>query len=210
MLVSRLARVRDTLKFFYAQRVTGLAPPDDRPLFDPESGRRFEVELSKASAYLEYGSGGSTVLVDSMGIPAVSVESDRFYAKAVKSRLRHDRVTLLTPDIGITREWGTPIFANSRKGLRYVDAPFPISPFPDFILVDGRFRVACALECARQAYLAHQQPMLMIDDYTYRPEYHRVEEELGVPEIVGRAAFFILGQAAISRESVETAASDKR
>ena len=123
-----------------------------------------------------------------------ALNSDCFYAKAVASKLTSARLRLLTPDLGLTGEWGTPLFSTAAKGLRYVDAPFPLSPFPDFILVDGRYRVACALECARRALEARSRATLMVDDYSYRPSYHCLEDYLDTPEIVGRAAFFVIGR----------------
>jgi hypothetical protein len=202
--------VRSALKFLYVQRVTGLSPPGDRPLFDRKGVQRFERELSSASTYLEFGAGGSTVLADTMGVPTVSVESDRFYAKIVQSRLTSGCVRLLTPRMGLTGEWGSPFISSVAKGLRYVDAPFPLSPFPDFILVDGRYRVACALECARRAQLAASPATWMMDDYTDRPWFHGIENHLGSPEIVGRTALFMLGAKPISRHDVEAAVADKR
>ena len=42
------------------------------------------------------------------------------------------------------------------KGTRYINAPFNAiaTEFPDLIFVDGRYRVACALESANRAFYA--------------------------------------------------------
>lgn len=210
MLRRRIQQVWELLQFLHLQRVKGFPPPDDSPGLDAPGLKRFEAELAAASLYLEFGSGGSTIVADRAGIPTLSVESDRFYAKAVEARLDSGRVRILTPRLGVTRDWGTPIISTRAKGLRYVRAPFPLMPFPDFILVDGRYRVACALECARQAQLAGARAILMIDDYVGRGSYRRVEESLGPPQLDGRAAIFIIGDRPVSEAAVAEAARDKR
>src|SRR3990170_1247881 len=165
-ILRKAGRANDLARFLYTRKVHGLPPPGDMPLFDAEGIELFGTELAKATSYLEFGSGGSTVLVDRAGIPAVSVESDAIYAEAVRSRLTGGRVKILSPDIGLTGEWGTPLFRNHAKWRRYIEAPFPIEPFPDFILIDGRFRVACALAAAKWAHEAGALATLMFDDYT--------------------------------------------
>jgi hypothetical protein len=193
--------VLDVMKFLYVQRVRGFAPPG-APYFDELSTERFEQRLASARSYLEFGSGGSTVLADKHGIPAVSVESDRYYAAVVHSLLSpQTKVTLLNVAIGITRQWGHPIFRSPTKARlarwrKYSSAPFSTiaaaEVFPDFVLVDGRFRRACVLETTREALLAGVSVTIMFDDYYLadRGHYHSVESWLGRPERVGRAAFF--------------------
>lgn len=194
--------------FLYQQRIKGFDPPGDEPFMDPEGIERFKHELSFCNHYLEFGSGGTTVQADRLRIPTISVESDRFYARAVASRLSSGRVTQVMVDLGITGEWGTPFFTSPRKGWRYVSAPFG-EHFPDFILVDGRYRAACALESARRAYKAGKA-VLMLDDYAHRSCYHVVETWLGRPEMAGRAAIFQIGLAPVPVDAVESLLADKR
>jgi hypothetical protein len=185
--------------FLYVQRIRGFDPPGD-PALDHETLQRLKSKLAAAHFYLEWGSGGSTVLADQLNVPTISVESDRYYAVAVRKALTGSCVTLLTPRIGLTGRWGWPVFKRptsrrSRLWQSYVDAPFKrMSRYPDIILVDGRFRTACALEAARQAKLHKARATLIIDDYIDRPSYRRVERYLGRPELVGRAAMFSIGQ----------------
>lgn len=200
----------DLLKFLYLQRVKGFDPPGDEPFMDPEGAARFKVELAKATRYLEFGSGGTTVIADRAGIETISVENDRFYARAVASRLAGGRVRQIVIDNGLTREWGFPLFPAPYKAEVYVGAPFGRYPFPDFILVDGRYRVACALESARQAQLRGLVATLMFDDYLERPHYHAVEQHLGTPEMAGRAALFRIGSQVLPRAAVVDALRDSR
>jgi hypothetical protein len=39
---------------------------------------------------------------------------------------------------------------------------------PDTILIDGRFRVACGLQCC----IKHPNATILMHDFTNRPEYH--------------------------------------
>lgn len=199
-----LTKTIDLAKFFYVQRVTGFDPPDDEPYMDPEGSERFKQELAKATRYLEFGSGGTTILADRAGIPTISVESDRFYARAVASRLSGDNVRQVVVDLGVTGPWGAPLYNNPDKGWRYTTAPFwgQTCHSPDFILVDGRYRVACALTAAMLAHERNAPATLMFDDYAPRPWYHVVEKWLGKPEMAGRTAVFQIGSQAVEEPAV--------
>lgn len=206
----KLRRTRELLRFLNDRRINGVRPPGESPWFEPEGVEAFKTEIAKASSYLEYGSGGSTLLADRAGSPAVSVESDRHYAEAVRSRIEGDQLELINPDMGLTGIRGTPVFRKSIKSERYIEAPFPREPFPDFILVDGRYRVACALAVAKKAFHVGRRATLMFDDYARRRYYHWIEEHLGKPELVGRAAFFNIGSKAIAQSAIDIAAKDCR
>lgn len=188
-------------KFLYRQRVRGFDPPAPEPFMDPEGTERFRRELEKATYYLEYGSGGTTLLADQRNIPAISVENDRFYARAVASQLKGSCVRQIVVSTGPTREWGFPLFRSFKKARAYVDAGAD-AWFPDLVLVDGRWRVACALETARRAKLRGRKATLMFDDYAGRPHYHRVEHFLGKPEMAGRVAIFQIGHQDVANKDV--------
>ena len=112
--------------------------------------------------------------------------------------------------MGLIGEWGMPVFPNFNKALAYVDAPWGGESFPQFILVDGRYRVACALESARRANMASAAAVLMFDDYAARPFYHEVEKHLGAPELVGRAAIFQIGSQNVEKKAVDQWLTDPR
>ena len=82
-------------------------------------------------------------------------------------------------DIGRTGQWGRPIDRN-RQHLwpNYALCPYAQDFRPDVILIDGRFRVACALVAALQT----SAPNLWIHDYPDRPYYHVLERFLKVEE----------------------------
>jgi len=205
-----LKKLSALARFFYVQRIKGFDPPG-RPLLDDDTGPWLAERLKSTKLYLEFGSGGSTMLANRLGIPSITVESDRFYAAAVRGALPSPQLaTVLTPDMGLTGPWGMPLFARETKGQRYVGAPFDVlsDRFPDFIFVDGRYRVACVLESARQAAAAEATATVLLDDYEGRPAYHVLEQYLGKPELIGRAARFVIGQRSISHDDLRPHLSD--
>jgi hypothetical protein len=219
MTIDRLAAFA---RFLWAQRVTGFPVPD-APHFDEGGADEFERLLDRAVSYLEFGSGGSTVLAARLGKPTLSVESDRFFARQVRARAgAAGMVKVLAPDIGMTKQWGVPVFRRPtpkrlRKWSAYVFGPFAElersgRQFPDLVLVDGRFRVACALESARQAQALGRGLTIFFDDYAERDYYHVVERHLGKPRMAGRAAIFELapGAQAVAHERVAEFVADVR
>ena len=145
---------------------------------------------------VEFGSGTSTFFALSCGVRRlVSVESD----PAWLARLRDDprcaeaeasgRLMLLHADIGRVRDRGYPI--NDRRkdiGTTYASAPWPVCDHrADVVLVDGRFRVACALTAALESGAG---TMILIHDYSNRPFYHVIEDHLPMVTQSGRLAVF--------------------
>ncbi|MDR2162293.1 MAG: glycosyltransferase [Desulfovibrio sp.] len=138
----------------------------------------FLKALRRAKIYIEFGSGGSTVAAAAIAsISAIySVESDADWIRrllrdsGIRSALGEKRLTLIHADIGPTGAWGAPV---GREGERprvelyknYFWAPWERMPRrPDIILIDGRFRVACAIMAALMAenpkclYFIHDYP----------------------------------------------------
>ena len=219
-----LRRQLELARFLKVQRWDGFSPPQ-KPSLDEEALARFTRELDASTGYLEFGSGGSTVLADRRSVRTVSVESDRFYARVVRSQLTPaTTVKVLDVYLGLTGLWSYPVFqkpTRRRQGRwrRYVQRPFDQLRedgwFPDFVLVDGRFRRACVLETVRRAITENQELTLMVDDYfnVDRSHYEAVESWLGRPERVGRAALFIVNKAVTKSptpKDVENAITDFR
>ncbi len=220
--MTSVGRLWELTRFFYNQRVRGFSVPDD-PWFDSASSDPFRKLLTGARSYVEYGSGGSTMLADRTHIPTIAVEGDRFFARAVARKITDSNlVKLLVADIGTTVEWGIPMFKaptaqRKARWLSYVDAPYRAlrtlgRALPDLVLVDGRMRRACALEAVRQAQVGNQAVTLCFDDYTPRDHYRGVEAWLGKPRAAGRMAIFHSGDSlkAIARADVLEAAQDWR
>jgi hypothetical protein len=107
-------------------------------------------------AGLEFGCGGSTGVLLESGIRRLtSVESDAAWIGRVGSdprcaaALREGRLRLLHADLGATTHWGWPseLDCLPRWPCYWRDAWDRTDPV-DFVLVDGRFRVACAIAAA--------------------------------------------------------------
>ncbi len=200
------------IRFFYVQRVKGFGPPNG-PHLDDETAGWLANQLRATKLFVEFGCGGSTLMADGLAVPTISVESDPYYAAAVRSALSHHETTeILTLDMGITREWGMPMFFAKKKGLRYATAPFERlgSRSPDLILVDGRYRVACALESAAQVARTGGPSKMLVDDYADRPAYHILEYYLGSPDRIGRAALFVVGARDIPEQVIHEYSTDAR
>ena len=138
--------------------------------------------FSKATSLVEFGSGGSTLLaVRSPSLERIwSVESDP--AWIVKLRGLPDvaqaeaagRLRFMHADIGRTGDYGTPLDESAQaRWPDYHQAVWndPAAMEADLVLVDGRFRVACALEA-----LARCRPhaILLFHDFWNRTPYHPV------------------------------------
>ncbi len=176
----------------------------DKPAFDPEFEKLFTTEIAKANFYLEFGSGASTILAARAGVQTISVESDLKFAEAMRTVLGSlAPVEIIVCDIGLTEEWGYPVFTRSTAKrleywIKYTKDPFSkiakATSFPDMVLIDGRFRVACALATALNAKKAEAVTTIYIDDYRDREHYHVVENYLGAPIMTGRAARFSIDE----------------
>ena len=160
---------------------------------------------ARAEVILEYGSGGSTVMAGEMaGKRIFSVESDKGWAKGMEAWFAanppQSPVEIVHADIGATKEWGHPVDESGWR--RFADYPLGIWESgrmgqPDVVLVDGRFRTGCALATA---FHTRRRIPLLFDDYVQRTHYHKVEELLGAPEIVGRMALFEVAPMAVPAE----------
>ena len=178
--------------------------PTDPHFSTPDSTRWFKEALRGGRLYLEYGAGGSTCLAAKFGVDFVCIESDRRFLRAVHRKIAADGLldethqTFIHADIGRTAKWGQPavVVPPDRKRrerfARYSDYP-PVllanGAVPDLILVDGRFRLACALKAIRA--LAHAPGWtLAFDDYTNHAHYHAMERLCAPAQIIGHMAIF--------------------
>jgi hypothetical protein len=167
------------------------------PTFDQAGLEFFAVAIRESRVYLEYGSGGSTLMAARFVARLVSVEPDAIFAKAVRAALPETRanIAILTPDIGLTRDWGFPVFdrptpARIAKWKRLPQAPWKVlsTDVPDLILIDGRMRVACALESLLRVNPATK---ILIDDYVdVGRNYKPVEQFADLIAMHGRMAEF--------------------
>src|SRR5271170_6000014 len=104
--------------------------------------------LRNSDRYLEFGSGGSTILASCyVKRKVISVESSLEWL----NKVREEPHGFVAPDffyinIGSIGNWGTPIDSSSKdKWVNYHSSIWDSleSSFSDLYFIDGRFRVAC-------------------------------------------------------------------
>lgn len=175
----------------------------DQPHFDAEGGVFFAEHIRSTKVYLEYGGGGSTILASQFVDCLVSADSDKYFVKAIRKKLgKANRpqlvIDLLHCDIGITGVWGIPVFPLLSEGRLHLWEAYAKRPWdllaergiqPDTILIDGRFRVACALVSLLNIS-DRENTTLILDDYTERDCYKTVEDFADLIAIKGRMAIF--------------------
>lgn len=170
-------------------------PVPEAPFMSPAERSLFKKGLKNAKHYFEFGSGGSTVWAVKEGLTVKGVESDAKWVNALKNKLG-EKCEVEAVDIGPTKEWGFPVsIQQASRFPAYSKAIHHHAQEFDFILVDGRFRVACAM-AAIQHVLEHskepQEARIFIHDFWDRPQYHTVLEFLDVVEKAETAGVFKL------------------
>jgi hypothetical protein len=159
------------------------------------------LELCVNKNVLEFGSGGSTLLIGKVAKRLISIESDRKFARNISKLIQSmgiDNTELIYANIGPVKSFGQPIefisFFFRKKYSRYTDIFYNesigIENLASVVFVDGRFRVWCVIESIRNL---RNDFTIVCDDYLSRSEYHSLGYLLGNPyQIVGEAAFFLV------------------
>jgi hypothetical protein len=157
----------------------------------PSAEKRYFEEMIKNSInYLEFGSGGSTILAEKcVKNKVISVESDKEWYNLLKSNFNNNnsKVNLHLIDLNCEpNTWGHPSkscpdtlkiqYSNIGKTIDISDI--------DLVLIDGRFRVACALNIHP---LISTNTIVLFDDFHDRLElYGVVLNYYNVIKIIGR------------------------
>lgn len=190
------ASVERLLAAPYRARVERLTDSPHMPYEEIEVFRR---ALHGAAAYLEYGSGGSTLCAAGLGVPLIySVESDSDHLAEVRAAfaerfaVQGQVLECVHADIGPTGRWGYPVNRDRVEAWpSYALAPWRLveqhQVMPEVILIDGRFRVACFLVSLMKA---SPGTLILFDDYAERPQYHLVERHCPIESVHGRLAIF--------------------
>ncbi len=201
-LRSRVSHWRDEANFRLRRPDWEQVISDHLP-FGQDGVDQFQKAVSSAESYLEYGAGSSTLWASAEVPSLVSVESDGRFLKAVESLCfsaapLDDKCTreFIFADIGGTGAWGIPTYKRPTRSRVDKWRAYPLAPWlrmgldyrADTILIDGRFRVACAL-----AVVVMQPDIewtLLFDDYVERPEYWAFEAFADRVGMHGRMAEF--------------------
>lgn len=202
-LTSKVASLAATVRYICWRATNDFEQPSS-PSLDDETLAELKSCMRTAGSYLEYGTGGSTVLAAQLvSGPIYGVESDAKYLRAVKNAIaqfgRTD-IHLSHVNIGPVAQWGRPLIPwRLPSWEQYPKRPWhDMHTPPDLILIDGRFRVACVLECLLRLPESWKGTIL-VDDYEGRPYYKVLESFVDRPEIIGRALKF-------GRGNIDTAA----
>lgn len=150
-----------------------------RPRMTDQELDLYKSLLAGAGSVIEYGTGGSTLLALGAGVSRlVSVETDLGWIgklreiPAIAEAERQGRLTFVHVDIGRVGKWGKPIDSSgAARYSTYASAPWSHCQVPDVVFVDGRFRVACALETVLQST---GDTKIAFHDFWKRPQYHVV------------------------------------
>lgn len=149
---------------------------DPAPAMSPAEQALLRAAAAEAGTVVEFGCGGSTLLLLAAGRGrVVTVENDPDWLERLGGRpacaaaRAEGRWAPLHVDQGPLGPWGWPADPVRRlEGAAYVNAPWALAPAPDLVLVDGRYRVACAL--AAFARLG-PQGRVALHDFWPRPHY---------------------------------------
>ena len=159
-----------------------------------ESNDFFIKKLKNSNFYLEYGSGNSTLIADSLNKEFISIESDKHFFNFIKEKIKK-KENLRLKSFGITGDYSTPLMFNITKNFlktkikRYVSDVLNefevLKRYPDLILIDGRFRVLCALSLHKFFLKKKEKPLIIVDDYKFRYDYHILSKFFTI-KIIGR------------------------
>ena len=156
------------------------------PFMKPLDRRLFYKQLGKATTYLEYGSGGSTVQASLRPNlrTIISVESDLDWHVKLRTMISVPVQYIFCDVKTVPNSWGYPGPGSTPDDLRaYSDVVRKLEPelqrSLDLVLIDGRFRVACCLKCYD---VVSDQCVILFDDFLMRPHYHIVLDYFTIVE----------------------------
>lgn len=147
---------------------------------------------SSCSNYFEFGAGDSTVWMSFNTSASIrSVDTSHQHGNTVRS-LVNRKVDLTVIDVGPLQDWGRPTGYSRREEFsKYIFSYSAGSDgtWPDLVLIDGRFRVACFLATIREA---PEGTLILFDDFKSRSYYHLVQEWIKPVKYCGEQALFMV------------------
>lgn len=149
-------------------------------MFSKSKKEIFQTYCTKAKGYFEYGCGGSTQAAAKL-LPHElihSVESDPTWISNVKESIPSIQFTY--SNIGPISEYGYPANETERAlWPAYSQAWTTVEHRADFVLIDGRFRVACLLWICLHPKTVQ---WILFDDFQNRQHYSCVLEFIDILE----------------------------
>jgi hypothetical protein len=173
----------DGVKKYFQVRNEDADPPqevkaEDVAFMTPDETILWKKALASANRYLEFGAGKSTVAATKFkNISHIdSVESHKEFAQHVEQVTEiqqakaNGRLKLHVIDIGETESWGYPKdFARQSHWRDYPEVVHRLDGPWDTVLIDGRFRVACAMNVL---LCVNRETVILIHDFWNRNAYH--------------------------------------
>ena len=151
-----------------------------QPAMLPSEIALFKAVVSCSANYVEFGSGGSSVVACNLVAKTViSIDSSLEWLE--KILLQCERAGAIKPqvvlaDIGPVKELGYPLGNDNRHLWENYHTSIwsnPALSIGDTYLIDGRFRVACFLQTLLHC---NSRSLIFIHDFAIRPEYHVVRK----------------------------------
>lgn len=159
---------------------------------------RFRQHLDAASNYVEFGCGGSTYMALSSPVKRIwSTESDPAWVEKlqqeppIQAALKEQRLHFFCPDLGKVGHLGRLDQEGDKASWHRYHADVwrsLDSKRVDLVLIDGRFRIACALQAALR--VRADCPILIHDYGSRRRKYAPVLEFLSLVDEVDTLATF--------------------
>jgi hypothetical protein len=168
----------------------------------------FIKKLKNSKLYLEYGSGSSTLLAARLNKKFISIESDKHFYLYLKKKItecifkKNLKYKYILEDFGLVSFYSDPLFYKLRKNILKIKAEayagsvlnsFLKKKFPDLILIDGRYRVLCALKIYlflnKYFYNKNNNTVILLDDYKYRKKVYGVLNNFYKISIIGRFGY---------------------
>ena len=160
-------------------------------LFDGRDAKLFTENAYNSKTYGEYGLGFSTLMVrNESEATIIAVDTNLNYLNEWRNVIKpKDTDILIHYDVGDIIGLGYPVnYLRRESFIGYFESIWVQDIKPDFVLIDGRFRVACFLT---SVVLANPGTMILFDDYD-REYYHVVEEIIKPFEVTLTQGLFIV------------------
>lgn len=157
------------------------------------ANRFFLDKLKKSNSYFEYGSGRSTLVAKKLKKSFISIESDRSFFNYLK---KFDIKNYKLIDFGYVYFFSVPIFFFIKKeklskiANRYSESIFlTFKKIPDLILIDGRYRVLCALKVYffLKKY-KKKNTIVILDDFKNREKDYSIVKKMFHIKMIDRLA----------------------
>ena len=156
-----------------------------RPYMGDFDLKNFLYFMKSGNIYFEFGSGGSTNIASFYKVKTYSVESDvKWHEKLKNNGIAANYITI---DLHVTSLGYPGNDTNVNDWKKYIQA-YKKEYNADIILIDGRFRVACALDIFSKI---RNDTLIFIHDYKNRRQYYILERYYIKLKVWDRLALFI-------------------